>query len=46
MFDGAWYAVGNADPQTEFVYLCGVVRNALTFINLQFLFILGRDHHC
>ena len=34
-----------ADPPTEFVYLCGVVRNALTFTNLQFLFITERDRH-
>ena len=25
-----------ADPPTELMYLCGAVRNALTFTNLQF----------
>ena len=34
-----------ADPPTELVYLCGVVRNALTFTNLQFLFITEWDRH-
>ena len=35
-----------ADPPTELMYLCGAVTNALTFTNLQFLFITERDRHC
>lgn len=34
------------DPRTELVNLRGVVRNVLTFTNLQFLFISERDRHC